>query len=221
VIAVPRILPAWACQVSMYLDEVDASAAAAIPLPWEYMIAPPDRQRAFRAGRHCAQLALDQLGWKRTVPGLRDGGGPDWPVGVTGSITHSMALVCAAAALKYHCNGIGIDIEPITSLEKAHQLASRAAASPEVFAVMDAAHLDYATAVAVIIAAKHSLYKCLQPLTGRSFGYLDASIDDVQAQSGRFHARLKTTLSQRWPAGTTVGGQLEVSGDFIYTSVYC
>jgi len=205
----------------MYLDEMDASVAAGIPLPPAYVIASLDRQRAFRAGRHCAQLALDQLGWKRTTPGVRDTGGPDWPVGVTGSITHSMALVLAVAAMMHRCNGIGIDIEPITSLEKAHQLASRAAASPEVFGVMDAAHLDYATAVAVIVSAKHSLYKCLQPLTLRSFGYLDASIDDVQAQAGRFRARLKTTLSQRWVAGTTVNGHVEVAGDFIYTAVYC
>jgi 4'-phosphopantetheinyl transferase EntD len=132
-----------------------------------------------------------------------------------------MMLVSAAVAPQQQCVGIGIDVEPITSLEKAHHIAARAAASPEVFAVMDAAHLDYATAVAMIVSAKHALYKCLQPVTGRSFGYLDASIDDVTAQRGRFRARLKTSLSQRWPAGTTVSGQVEVVGDFIYTGVYC
>ena len=63
---------------------------------------------------------------------------------------------------------------------------------------------DYGTAVALIVAAKHSLYKCLHPQVGRSFGYLDASIEDVQRSTGRFRARLKVMLSPAWVGGTIV-----------------
>jgi len=89
----------------------------------------------------------------------------------------------------------------------------------EVLGVMDGMKSDYATAVALIVAAKHSLYKCLHPQVGRSFGYLDASIEDVQRSTGRFRARLKVMLSPAWVGGTIVTGQYEVVGDFIYTGL--
>src|SRR6516162_2086557 len=95
VITVPRILPAWASQVSFYLDEIDA-AAAGIALPPPYRIASPERQRVYRAGRYCAQLALEQLGLTRVIPGALENGGPEWPIGVIGSITHAMTIASAA-----------------------------------------------------------------------------------------------------------------------------
>lgn len=85
---------------------------------------------------------------------------------------------------------------------------------------MDAAKTDYATAVAVIVAAKHALYKCLHPqIGGRAFSYLDASIDEAQLPAGRFRARLKVSLSPSWAGGTLVTGQVQMAGDFIYTGI--
>ena len=194
VVAVPRVLPAWVSVVSLYLDECD-EAAASIPLPPAYLRASAERQRAYRAGRYCASRALEQLGLTGAWPGVNERGAPAWPDGTIGSITHAMSLVSAAAAARRQCAGIGIDIEAIASLERAHVLASRAATSPEVFAVMDSMKADYATAVALIVAAKHSLYKCLHPQVGRLFGYLDASIEDAQWSTNRFRARLKVMLS--------------------------
>ena len=215
----PRILPAWVSQVSLYVEEADI-AAAAIPLPPAWQIAPPERQRHYRAGRYCAQLALEQLGIPKAVLGLTEHGAPAWPEGTIGSITHTMGLVSAAAAARKRCLGLGLDVESIASLDKAHALAARAATSSEVFAVMDSAKTDYATAVTLIVAAKHSLYKCLHPqIGGRSFSYLDASVDDAQLPAGRFRARLKVTLSPSWTSGTMVTGQVEVSGDFVYAGI--
>jgi enterobactin synthetase component D len=219
VIAVPRVLPAWVSQVSLYLEQVDETAAKRIALPPAWLLATADRQVAFRAGRYCAMRALEKIGVPGTCPGVNDNNAPVWPTGTVGSITHVMSLVSAAAAPRRQCGGIGIDIEPITSLDRAQSVASRAATSPEVLGVMEGTKSDYATAVALIVAAKHSLYKCLHPQVGRSFGYLDASIEDVQRATGRFRARLKVMLSPAWVGGTTVTGQYEVVGDFIYTGI--
>lgn len=215
----PRVLPAWVSQVSMYVEETEP-AAAQIPLPPAWMIAPAERQRDYRAGRYCAQLALEQIGLQKYICGVSEYGGPAWPAGAVGSITHAMGLVSAAVAPRWRCIGIGLDVEPIGSLDKAQAVAGRVATSNEVFAVMDSAKTDYASAVTLIVAAKHCLYKCLHPqLGGRSFSYLDASIDEAPLNSGRFRARLKVTLSPQWPGGTIVTGQVEVAGDFIYTGI--
>jgi enterobactin synthetase component D len=202
----------------MYMSEVEG-AAATIPLPPAYSLAPPERQRAYRAGRHCARLVLAQLGVPDTVPGISETGGPAWPHGTVGSITHALGIVAAAAAPGRHCVALGIDIEPIMSLEKAHQRGAQIASSLEIFEAMNAAHLDYASAVALIVAAKHSVYKALHPVVHRSFSYLDVAIDHVDMAGGRFRARLKLPLSRQWPAGTTVVGRIQASGDFIYSGM--
>jgi enterobactin synthetase component D len=217
--SLPRVFPAWVSHVSMYVEELDDVSAAAIVLPPAYLLATPERQRAYRTGRYCAARALAQLGLPGALPGVNEEGGPAWPNGTVGSITHAMSLVAAAVAARRQCSGIGIDIEPITSLEKAHSLASRGATTGEVFGVMDNLQVDYATAVALILAAKHSLYKCLHPQVKRSFSYLDASIEDVQRSTGRFRARLKVMLSPAWVGGTTVTGQFDVAGDFVHTGI--
>jgi enterobactin synthetase component D len=203
----------------MYVDELDDATANAIALPPAYLMATPDRQRAFRVGRHCASRALEQIGLKGAMPGVTEYGAPAWPNGTVGSITHVMSLVEAAVAARRQCSGIGIDVEPITSLDKAHTLASRGATAGEVFGVMEALQVDYATAVTLILSAKHSLYKCLHPQVGRSFSYLDASIEDVQRQTGRFRARLKVMLSSAWVGGTIITGQFDVAGDFVHTGI--
>ncbi len=214
----PRILPAWVSQVSLYVDETD-TAAAAIPLPPAWQVAPPERQRHFRAGRYCAQLALEQLGIPGFIPGVDEYSAPAWPSGTVGSITHALALVSAAVAPRKRCGGLGIDIEPMVSLERAHVWAARCATSNEIFAVMDGAKVDYSVAVMLIVSAKHSLYKCLRPQIGRAIAYLDASIDDAQIAPGRFRARVKTTLSPAWVSGTMVSGVFEIAGDFIHTGI--
>ena len=84
---------------------------------------------------------------------------------------------------------------------------------------MENLQVDYATAVALILAAKHSLYKCLHPQVGRSFSYLDASIENVQGSTARFRARLKVMLSPAWVGGTIVTGQFDIAGDFVHTGI--
>ena len=84
---------------------------------------------------------------------------------------------------------------------------------------MDAAKVDYAIAVMLIVSAKHTLYKALYPQVGRSIAYLDASIDDVQPSPGRFRARLKVSLPPAWVGGTMVTGQYEIAGDFVRTGI--
>ena len=84
---------------------------------------------------------------------------------------------------------------------------------------MDAAKVDYATAVMLIVSAKHTLYKAVYPqAAGRSRTWT-ASIDDVQPSPGRFRARLKVSLSPAWVGGTMVTGQYEIAGDFVRTGI--
>jgi 4'-phosphopantetheinyl transferase EntD len=85
-------------QVSLYLEQIDEATAKRIALPAAWLLAPADRQIAFRAGRYCAMRALEQLGLSGACPAVNDNNAPAWPQGTVGSITHVMSLVSAAAA---------------------------------------------------------------------------------------------------------------------------
>jgi len=203
----------------MSVEESDQMAST-IPLPSTRTSSPRERQRDYRVGRYCAMLALEQIGVPRFIPGANEHGGPLWPPGTVGSITHAMGFASAAVALRSRCQGIGIDFEPVRSFERAEALAQEVAASTEVAGIMHSAKIDFASAVTLIISAKHSLYKCLQPqLGGRSFSYLDCLIDEAPVASGLFRARLMTTLSVSWQRGTMVTGQVETTPDYVHTGI--
>src|SRR5207237_10065627 len=93
VMSLPRVLPAWVSQVSMYLEELDDATANAIALPSAYLMATPERQRAYRVGRVCASRALEQIGVRGAMPAVHENGGPAWPNATVGPITPAMSLV--------------------------------------------------------------------------------------------------------------------------------
>lgn len=70
------------------------------------------RRREFTTVRHCARLALLQLGRSPApiLPG--PGRAPQWPAGVVGSLTHCDGYRAAAAAPDNRFAMIGIDAEP-------------------------------------------------------------------------------------------------------------
>src|SRR5258705_12524394 len=81
VIVVPRVLPAWASQVSLFLEQIDEAAAKEIALPPAWLLAPAEPQNAYRAGRDCAMRALEQLRLACACPGVNANNAPAWPYG--------------------------------------------------------------------------------------------------------------------------------------------
>ena len=146
------------------------------------------RQREFATGRACARFALAKLGLPPApiLPGPR--GAPQWPSGVTGSITHCAGYRASAVALDREVITLGIDAEPhgvlphgvlgaVASPDEQARVAALAAARPEV--CWDR----------LLFSAKESVYKAWFPLTGRWLGFADAAVTIGQAD-GTFTARL-------------------------------
>ncbi|MET9360223.1 4'-phosphopantetheinyl transferase superfamily protein [Streptomyces sp. NPDC006632] len=70
------------------------------------------RRREFTTVRHCARLALRELG-VAPAPLLPDAGGaPRWPAGTVGSMTHCRGYRAAVAAPHTAVRALGIDAEP-------------------------------------------------------------------------------------------------------------
>ena len=220
----PNVLPSFVRQCSVRFDATDLSGDQAafddIAIPDDLRAAVPKRQLHFRAGRFCAMEALRALAPLRRFDGVPRGrgGAPEWPAGVTGSITHTEAFASAAVALTGETRGIGIDSERIMADERARRVAD-VVASPSELAQTGTMGWTLAETLTIVFSAKETIFKCLHPQVGRMFDYHDVRIEAVDAVAGTFSAQLMASLSPRFHAGTALEGGFELDRPWMHTGM--
>jgi 4'-phosphopantetheinyl transferase EntD len=126
------------------------------------------RAAQFAAGRHCARLALRQLGIEETAIPVGEGGAPQWPAGVTGSISHGADLAGAIVARSERYSGLGLDIERRGSVtSELHQIIFTGAER--------SARIDPELG-ALLFSAKESVYKAAFPRLRRWIDFTEVTI---------------------------------------------
>ncbi|MGD1173631.1 4'-phosphopantetheinyl transferase [Mycobacterium seoulense] len=130
------------------------------------------RRNEFITVRHCARVALGELGLP-PVPILKgEKGEPCWPDGVVGSLTHCTGYRGAVVGRAEAVRSVGIDAEPhdvlpdgvlnaISLPEERHELET----------LPEGLHWDR-----ILFCAKEATYKAWFPLTKRWLGFEDAHI---------------------------------------------
>jgi 4'-phosphopantetheinyl transferase EntD len=169
--------------VSAVLPEADGLAYSEVysdppglaPLPEEEPLIAKSvakRRNEFITVRHCARVALGELGLP-PVPILKgDKGEPCWPDGVVGSLTHCTGYRGAVVGRTGAVRSVGIDAEPHDVLpdgvlnaialdEERHELSALPAGL----------HWDR-----ILFCAKEATYKAWFPLTKRWLGFEDAHV---------------------------------------------
>lgn len=205
---IERILPSRVAAVESFGDD---PAAALFPQERAAIArASESRRREFATARACARTAMIRLGLPEVavLPGPR--GAPQWPEGVTGSITHCAGYRAAALALTRDVLSLGVDAEPNEALPN-HGMLDLIARAEE------RAHLgQLATGTPgicwdrLLFSAKESVYKTWFPLARRWLGFESADIA-IDPREGTFTARLLvpgplvrgtplTMLNGRWLA---------------------
>ncbi|MEE6176379.1 4'-phosphopantetheinyl transferase PptT [Mycobacterium sp. 050134] len=130
------------------------------------------RRNEFVTVRHCARVALGELGLPPAPILKGDKGEPCWPDGVVGSLTHCTGYRGAVVGRAVSVRSVGIDAEPhdvlpngvldaITIDEERHEIA----------ALPGGLHWDR-----ILFCAKEATYKAWFPLTRRWLGFEDAHI---------------------------------------------
>ncbi len=146
----------------------------------------PDRVRQFVAGRRCAAQALADAGASTFEVKVGPHREPLWPRGYVGSITHSSSFAFAAVGRRsqsgIHWNRFGAGPADDASLAAVAPLTFHRDEQEQVLG-----RRDLATAV---FSAKESLFKCLYPLVGVFFDYLDAEAASLEVVDGRGTCRL-------------------------------
>jgi enterobactin synthetase component D len=176
----------------------------------------PERIREFLAGRRCAAAALRDAGAASLDVKVGPRREPLWPSGYVGSITHSRSFVFAAVGRRAEVASVGVDSEPILDLVSLASVASLTFHPAERERV--AGRLDLATAV---FSAKESLFKCLYPLAGVFFDYLDAHVVSLDVLDGRGVCilALRRDLGARFARGSTFLVRIAVEGGHVHTGV--
>ncbi|HEX5256848.1 MAG TPA: 4'-phosphopantetheinyl transferase [Mycobacterium sp.] len=130
------------------------------------------RRNEFVTVRHCARIALGELGLP-PVPILKgEKGEPRWPDGVVGSLTHCAGYRGAVVGRTEAVRSVGIDAEPhdvlpdgvlnaVSLPEERHEMAS----------LPEGLHWDR-----ILFCAKEATYKAWFPMTKRWLGFDDAHV---------------------------------------------
>lgn len=133
------------------------------------------RRAEFTSARWCARQALARLGHPPVPIPVGQRGAPQWPTGITGSLTHHAGYRAAAVARTTDVVSVGIDAEQhaplpgevetivVTRGERQHLAELRRARCD--------AHWDR-----LLFSAKESTYKAWFPLARRWLGFHDAIV---------------------------------------------
>lgn len=192
----------------LYHDPPDLS-----PLPEEEPLVARSvakRRNEFVTARHCARLAMGQLGLPESPILKGDKGEPQWPEGLVGSLTHCEGYRGAVVGRQSAVRSIGIDAEPHGVLpDGVLDAISLPVERREISGLPAGLHWDR-----ILFCAKEATYKAWFPLTRRWLGFEDAHISfSVDTEGGgSFVSRILidpealsgpplTELSGRWSVG--------------------
>jgi 4'-phosphopantetheinyl transferase EntD len=175
----------------------------------------PARRREFALGRACARRALVALGIEGE-PLLRGPErAPQWPAGVIGSLTHTDGFCAAAVARCGELLALGLDAEsaPLSGRAAHRVLDERERA------LLDALASPPAQGFATLaFSAKESVYKALQPLSGRKLVFGDAAVE-VDPRTRTFHVTLRAGGEGALPPGSRIEGRYALTPSCVLTSV--
>ena len=177
------------------------------------------RRNEFITARHCARLALRQLG-HQPVPILKgDKGEPCWPDGIVGSLTHCQGFRGAVAGRQSAVRSVGIDAEPhdvlpdgvvdaVTIPEERHEMA----------VLPEGLHWDR-----ILFCAKEATYKAWFPLTRRWLGFEDAHVVfdvDPTGRAGELVSKIMVDgAALSGPPLTALHGRWSVDRGLVLTAI--
>lgn len=194
--SLPVGLPPGHAGVRIAVDDVVPLAAVRTAPDWpsELRDAVASRKADFLAGRLAAREAIRRAIGEGAEVGRDATGAPQWPAGVSGSISHHNGVACAVAGPSTAPGGVGVDIAPLlggdslravirqclTEAEQGHTLAG------------DRFAREWAS---IAFAAKESLFKAAHPRVARFIGFDEAALVEIDPESRHWTLALASRLA--------------------------
>ena len=205
----PDVFPAGVSRFSVTIpaDAAEVPTVAGVELPPSLERAVTRRRIQFLAGRVCAREAIGRLAPGTSVGALPQDQDrcPVWPDGMVGSISHSARFATAAVVHASEARGLGVDVEPVMSIEAATDVAATIASEDETRRVAEAAGLDPLQILTLLFSAKESLFKALYPPTRRHFEFLDCELVRLDPEARGFALRFRPPFDVLFGAAEIAG----------------
>ena len=171
----------------------------------------------FATGRFCARQALAELGIPGCAIPISPNRAPTWPSGVVGSITHTEGFVAAVVGKESDYKAVGLDSQRIKAGRITPGMA-RLILLPSEFALLEKGDKDQI--LNLVFCAKESLYKCLNPIVNKFFGFECAQLTSVDDKNGRFVIELTEDLDETFGKGFQLKGQFVVNDGVLSSLLY-
>jgi 4'-phosphopantetheinyl transferase EntD len=176
------------------------------------------RYNEFIHGRHCARLALAQLG---IAPGPIDKGAsrePLWPETISGSISHTLHYAAAAVAPRSAYVGIGLDMESAIPLEE--KLFTAICRKEE---LLEFSRLKLTAEAAgerakLLFSIKESIYKCLWPTVRQFIDFTEMQVK--LADDGFSYQAIPHTTKASRELLSQLQGRYRYDGELILSSAW-
>ncbi len=139
------------------------------------------RQLSYIAGRCCAERAIEALIGRYYAVGTGEGGAPQWPPGLVGSISHDRTGAVAVVGREEQISMLGVDIESIFDVESMRSVVSHCLTPRERHFVASRGPVG----ATMIFSAKESYYKAIFPKFRRWVDFTAVEITQFDPISGR------------------------------------
>jgi len=174
------------------------------------------RRREFTAGRNCARRALQQLGLDASAILVGSGRAPQFPAGVSGSITHTVNYCAAAAICSDGSLSLGIDAESDRSRDDETWPLVVSASERTQIAVLNCqkAHCWER----LFFSAKEAFYKATFPRHLQFIDFRDVVVE-VQPQDEVFALRIITPAISALVGRQTFIGRYRFEAGLVLTAI--
>jgi len=184
----------------------------------------PRRAQEFAAGRVCARRALAEFGIEDFPIERGADRQPIWPVGMVGSITHTLGFCAAVVAARDTTAAIGLDTEGVGgtppgggSLGVKPHLWPSICVESEIRWISALPEPQRVPAATLIFSAKEAFYKCQYPLAQEHLGFHDAYIElrGWNGQSGSFTVAATRSIAFAAHAALPMTGRYLFHEEFV------
>ncbi|MBB5359997.1 enterobactin synthetase component D [Rhodanobacter sp. ANJX3] len=173
-----------------------------IACPLSVLRSLPKRQAEYLAGRRAAIAALREQGSSALDLPIGPRRAPAWPLGYTGSISHTSSIAVAVAMRTCRVQGVGIDIEHIVTPAALEALLATAIDATELAPLTTIARrLGWAFALTLAFSAKESFYKATAATVGRFFDFSAVRIVDCGIGGSELKVEVTQPLAENIPSG--------------------
>jgi 4'-phosphopantetheinyl transferase EntD len=174
------------------------------------------RLAEFAAGRACAKAALRAAGVpsEALLPGVERA--PQWPRGITGSITHTSGFCSAAVVTGAFARAVGIDAERIGRVDA--DMFGLLFTQRELQGLSRRQIGERATHATILFSAKESFYKLQFPAHRQWIDFTDVEVD-VEERS--FRVRASDGFTPAFADLARCIGRYYVDGSLVITGIAC